>query len=129
MEQFLPMLEEKYGRDTRKYHENYQKILDRKTQLREKYRAFYQKLLDERRENLRKLGKADDTRTPGTAIFFAETRRKACFAPHEALIPHCFALLNKRTRLHAESFEKERKAWRRIPSRPSRRRRRPAESV
>ncbi|MEF2795911.1 MAG: hypothetical protein U0N62_10605 [Hydrogeniiclostridium sp.] len=69
MEQFLPMLEEKYGRDTRKYHENYQKILDRKTQLREKYRAFYQKLLDERRENLRKLGKADDTQDARNSDF------------------------------------------------------------
>ena len=51
------------------YHENYQKILDRKTQLREKYRAFYQKLLDERRENLRKLGKADDTQDARNSDF------------------------------------------------------------
>ena len=32
-------------------------------------RSFYQKLLDERRENLRKLGKADDTQDARNSDF------------------------------------------------------------
>lgn len=86
MEQFLPMLEEKYGRDTRKYHENYQKILDRKTQLRENTAPFTKSCLTNAGKTCGSWARRTTPRMPGTAIFFAETRKKTCFAPHEALI-------------------------------------------
>ena len=61
MQPFQRMLEEKYGVNTKKYHENYQKILQRKRQIRDKYEAFYQRLIAERRQNLQRKGLPDDT--------------------------------------------------------------------
>lgn len=61
LQPFERMLVNKYGENTQKYQENRQKILARKQQIREKYTDFYRRLIQERRENLRKAGKPDDT--------------------------------------------------------------------
>lgn len=60
MQQFERMLSQKYGKDTPKYQENYNLILNRKHQIRQKYEAFYQQLIAERRRNLPE-GTPDDT--------------------------------------------------------------------